>query len=74
MPEKYEIERLKLHILLNNKWSKGWFTFSYTLELVIFGILFISSGRRIFTKFSSAFQVALSFCVERVGVISPTEV
>ena len=55
---------------MNNKWHIDRFTLFYRLELVILGILFIVSGRRIFTEFSSAFQVALPFCTERVGMIS----
>ena len=75
MPEKYEIESLMLHMPSEKSVVYiYWFTFSHRLEPVISGILFISSGRKIFTKFSSAFQVALSFCIERSVIISPAKV
>lgn len=55
---------------MNNKWPVGRVTFFYRLDVAIPGILFIVSGRRIFTKFSSASRVALPFCIERVGMIT----
>ena len=56
MPEKYEIESLMLHMPSEKSVVYiYWFTFSHRVEPVISGILFISSGRKIFTKFSSAF-------------------